>query len=188
MKITIDNLELAQFTREDTPHLYDIRNHESVRACMSHSAPFSYEAHERWVRRNLIDGRGFLMFLVRLRQEEPIGYTLLRRHGADTAEVGAAFKEATKHPVVPFVATVATFHLAFCHFHLAALISYCLPTNERALAVNQALALTEIESDKPGELKMRVTREACLANPNYIKVFNRMKSKLVITGDTSGVW
>lgn len=188
MKITIDNLELAQFTREDTPDLYHIRNHDSVRPFMSHSAPFSYEAHERWIRKNLTERSGFLIFLVRLRQEAPIGYTLLKRHGEDAAEVGAAFQEATKHPVVPFVATVATFHLAFCHFHLASLFSYVLPTNERALAVNRSLALTELESDKPGELKMRVTREACLANPNYIKVFNRMKSKLVISGDTAGIW
>ncbi len=188
MKITIDRLELTQFTPEDTPALYQIRNHDSVRPFMNDSAPFAYEAHESWVKKNLIDGHDLLILLVRLRDEAPIGFTLLKRQNEDTAEIGVIFKEAAQHPVVPFVATVATLHLAFCHLNLASLFSYVLPTHERALALNRSLGMTEIESDKPGELKMRMTREGCLANANYLKVFNRMKAKLVVTGKASDVW
>lgn len=188
MKITIDNLELAQFTAEDSQALYNVRNHESVRLFMSHSAPLSYEAHERWVRANLIDGRDLLLFLIRVRREEPIGFTLLRRQGADAAEIGVVFQEFAKHPVVPYVATVATGYFAFCHLNLNWLLSYVVPTNERALALNRSLGMTEIESDKPGEVKMHLSREACMANANYCKVFNRMKPKLVITEKTSDIW
>jgi RimJ/RimL family protein N-acetyltransferase len=188
MRITIDNLELARFTAEDIQALYNIRNHDSVRLFMSHSVIIPYEAHERWARANLLDGRGLLLFMVRLRHEEPIGFTMLKRQSDDAAEIGVIFQEAARHPVVPLIATVATVHLAFCHLNLAWLLSYLLPTNERALALNQCFGMTEIESDKPGEMKMHVSREVVLANANYVKVYERMKTKLVITGKTSDIW
>src|SRR5579871_4141530 len=94
MKITIDRVELAQFTPEDTRLLYDIRNHDSVRSFMSNSAPLEYEKHEAWVKKNLIDGRGFLLLLVRVAGRGPIGFTLLQRKSPDTAEIGVIFREA----------------------------------------------------------------------------------------------
>ena len=181
MKITIDQVELAQFTAQDTRTLYDIRNHDSVRPFMSNSAPLEYEKHEAWTKKNLIDGRGFLLLLVRVAGREPIGFTLLQRKSADTAEIGVIFREAAQHPVVPLVATVATLHLAFCHLNLAHLVSYVSPTNQRALSLNRSFGMVEIESDKPGELKMYMSREGCLTNPNYLKVFKRMKDKFIVT-------
>ncbi len=188
MKITIDRVELAQFTPEDTRLLYDIRNHDSVRSFMSNSAPLEYEKHEAWVKKNLIDGRGFLLLLVRVAGRGPIGFTLLQRKSPDTAEIGVIFREAAQHPVVPIVATVGTLHLAWCHLSLAGLVSYVSPTNERALALNRGFGMAEVESDKPGELKMYISRDVCLANRNYVRVFRRMEDKLTITGLDADTW
>jgi hypothetical protein len=43
----------------------------------------------------------------------------------------------------------------------------------------------EIDADNPGMLKFTLDREVCLANPNYLKVLDRMKDKLTVTGAAS---
>jgi RimJ/RimL family protein N-acetyltransferase len=188
MKITIGNLELAQFTPRDIRELYLIRNHPSVRRFMTNPGFLSYKAHRDWVQKNLIHQTNLLVFLVRLRGERAIGLTQLQRRGDDTAEIGVMFREANTHLVVPYTSTGATLHLAFGPLRLAWLVSYVVPGHDRAFALNQSFGAWTEESDKPGMIKYRLSREVCLANENYLKVMNRMRDQLTITDADPAGW
>lgn len=179
MKITIGGLELRQFTAEDAEDLHRVRNDPSVRRYMSDPTPIPLEAHLAWVKTHLLEGRDLLLFMVR-RNGEAIGFTLLRRVGGDT-EIGVMFKEATRHPVLPAYATVATLYCAFCLRGVTRLISYVAPAHERALALNRGFGAWEVESDKPGMIKFRLSPEVCLANPTWKKMMERLGDRMQVT-------
>jgi hypothetical protein len=84
---------------------------------------------------------------------------------------------------------VATLRYAFCHLGLAYLISYVLPSHHRAIALNRSFGAWEVESEKRGMLKFRLSREICLGNSNYLKVLARIKDKIRITcADPAILW
>jgi RimJ/RimL family protein N-acetyltransferase len=180
MKITIGDLELAQFTPKDTRALYCIRNHISVRQFLANPQFIPYKAHVEWVRKNLVDERRLWLFMIRLKGK-PIGFSTLKPQGEDTAEIGLMFREANTHPVVPVYAAAATLYCAFWVLKFAWLTSYPVPTNERALAINRAFGPEEVESERAGTIKLRMNREMCERNPNFIRVFGRIKNRMTVT-------
>jgi RimJ/RimL family protein N-acetyltransferase len=180
MKITIGDLELAQFMPKDTRALYCIRNHISVRQFLTKPDFIPYKAHVEWVRKNLIDERRLWLFMIRLKGKA-IGFSMLKPEGEDTAEIGLMFREANTHPVVPVYAAAATLYCAFWVLKFAWLTSYPVPTNERALAINRAFGPEEVESERAGTIKLRMNREMCERNPNFIRVFGRIKNRMAVT-------
>lgn len=180
MKITIGHVALSRFRPEDTDDLYRIRNHPSIRQYMANPAPLAYDAHVEWVRRNLVEGRDLVLFLVRF-EGEPVGFTLLRLVGDGTAEIGVMFQEAAKYRIVPAYAALATLSCAFSELRVTGLISYALPAHERARALNRAFGAREVESDKPGMIKFAMSREVGLANPSYVKLMARLRDRMQVT-------
>lgn len=178
LRIAIGSIELRQFAAEDTEDLYRVRNHESVRSYMADPRPIPWESHVEWVNRNLIPGRDILLFLVRLKGSA-IGLTLLKRLAPDVVEVGAIFREAKLHPVIPGQAAVAMLHLAFEHFRMRGAVSYVLPDHQRALALNRALG-REAESAKPGMVCFRCSRTTLLRNPHYRRLMVRIGPRMTI--------
>ncbi len=186
VRITIGDLELAQFTPKDTRALYCIRNHGSVRQFLANPEFIPYKAHLEWVRKNLIEARLLWLFMIRLRGK-PIGFSLLRPQGEDTAEIGMMFREANTHPVVPVYAAAAMLHCAFRVLKFTWLTSYPVATNERALAINRAFGPEEVESERAGTIKLRMNREMCERNSTFIKTFGRIKDRMKVTlEDESG--
>jgi len=179
MIITIGSLELARFRPEDLEDLYRIRNDPSVREYMADPGPIPHTAHVKWVNEHLVDSQEILLLMVRLRGEA-IGFTLLKRVGEEAAEIGVIFREAERHLTVPYTCTVATLRYAFCHLGLAYVISYVLPVHHRAIALNRSFGAWEVESEKRGMLKFRLSREICLGNGNYLKAFSRIGEKIRI--------
>ena len=184
MKVTIGTLELTRFTDEDSGDLYRIRNHSSIRRYMADSSPISYKAHNKWVRENLIEEPKILLFMAR-RKKEALAFTLLKKVAADTAEMGVIFKEASKHPVLASYCAAATLYVAFSRLNLDWLISYVVTKHEKAFAMNRTFGGWEIESDKPGMIKFCVNREICTGNQNYVKILERIKDRLKITGENT---
>jgi len=179
LRISIGSIELRQFAAEDTEALYGVRNHESVRSYMADPRPIPWDSHVEWVTRNLIPGRDILLFLVRVKGEA-IGLTLLKRLAPDVVEVGAMFREARLHPVIPAQAAVAMLHLAFEHFRMRRAVAYVVPGHQRAFDLNRALAGREAESDKPGMVCFRSSRAAVLRNPHYRRLMARIGPKMTI--------
>ena len=179
--ITIENLKLAQFGPGDLEDLYRIRNARSVREYMADSAPISYTAHVEWVNEHLVDSQEILLLMARLRGQA-IGFTLLKRVGEEAAEIGVIFREADRHLTIPYTSAVATLYCAFCHLGLAYVVSYVLPVHHRAVALNRSFGAWEVESEKNGMRKFRLSREICLGNSNYLKVLSRIEKKMRISG------
>ena len=151
---------------------------------MGNPEPIDYRAHVEWVRSHLLDTETLVLFLVRL-GGTALGFTLLKPAGRQIAEAGVMFREASRHPLIPYTVTVMTMDCAFRHLQLDAIVSYILPTNERALATQRSLGGVVVESDRPGMLKFSLEREVCLANQNYLKVLGRVRGKLTVTGRPS---
>jgi GNAT acetyltransferase-like protein len=184
MKLTIGNLELARFTAEDTRALHRIRNHVSVRQHLPDTRPIPYRAHAEWVRKNLLEERRVCLFMARW-HGETVGFTSLKNVGGDAVEIGSMFREAKKLPLVPMYSTVVTIWYAFFHLGMCWLVSYPAPTNEAALAINRCFDPWEVESDRPGTIKLCVSRQVCLASQAYQRVFGRIKDRLIFTDDSS---
>jgi RimJ/RimL family protein N-acetyltransferase len=177
VKIAIGAVALARFTEADTRDLYDIRNHESVRAFMANPAPLEFEAHRRWTRAHLLASEDLLLLLVRVRGAAR-GFSLLKRLSPDTAEVGLMLRDATRHPVIASTAAVATVYCAFELLGYASLVSWARPDHPRALSINQAFGGIEVPSQKPGMLQFQASREQCLGNANYRRVLERIRPRL----------
>ena len=178
--MTIGDMELSPFTARSSRELYCIRNHGSVRSFMANPELIPYRAHRAWVQKHLIDGRDLLLFLVRPRKgARAIGFTQLRIQG-DTAEIGVVFREAFRHRTAAGLATVATLYLAFGHLSLSGLVSYVLPEHQGALVFNKAFGAQEVASDKPGMIKLTLSRAACLSNAHYTRVFSRIRERIRI--------
>lgn len=185
MNISLGTLYLTLFAENDIEALYRIRNHATVRKYMSNTQPIGYDSHVKWVRQNLIGEKKLLLFMVR-RKDQPLGFTLLKKVSEDTAEMGVIFREASKHPGVPYYATVMTLYIAFGYLKLSWLVSYVIPGHERAIYINNAFGGWEVESDKPGMGKFCVNRDVCMKSESYQKVMGRIKNDLAITpGDLS---
>lgn len=182
MRISFENVELAEFTAGDVRDLYRIRNHESVRRYLANTSSIPYRAHVEWVRKRLLQDDKLLLFLVRLKGEA-IGFTQLESKGGNAAEIGVMFRESSRHQVVSYVATVATLYCAFCLLKTDWLISYVVPTHDRALALNRSFGAWEVPSDKPGMVQFRLSGEVCLANENYRKVLERIRDRMEINGE-----
>ncbi len=183
--LSIGTLELKKFTAEDTEDLLGIRNHPSVREHLPDSRPISHAAHAEWVRKNLLEEEHVYLFIVRW-HGAAVGFTSLKPVGSDAVEIGAMFREASRLHLVPIYAAVATIWYAFFPLGMRWLLSYPSPANEAALAINRAFDPSEVESDRPGTIKLRVSREVCLASETYRKVFNRIKDKLRLTEEPPG--
>ena len=180
--VTIGALQMTPFTPHSSRELYCIRNHGSVRQYMTNPALIQYQAHREWVQKNLLDGKELLLFMVRPRAgARAIGFTqLLIRE--DTAEIGVIFREAIRHQTSSALCTVATLHLAFCHLNLDWVVSYVIAAHQAALSFNRAFGGQEVASDKPGMIKLKLSRAACLSNAHYTRVFSRIKDRIEIVG------
>jgi RimJ/RimL family protein N-acetyltransferase len=178
--IAVGSLELRQFRAGDEADLFAVRNHESVRRFMADPRPLDYAAHLGWVRANLLEGDRIALFVVR-KHGEPVGITLLKRTSNDTAEIGVMFREAGRHTVSATHAAVATVYYAFHHLGLAQLTSYVVQAHPRAVAINSAFGGREVESDKPGMVQFRASREDCLGNANYLRVLQRIQARMRIS-------
>jgi RimJ/RimL family protein N-acetyltransferase len=179
LRITIGGAELRQFAVNDMQDLYLVRNHESVRSFMADPREIAWESHVTWVNANLIPGRDILLFLARLKGET-IGLTLLKRLAPDRVEAGVMFREASLHPVIPAQAAVAMLYLAFEYFQVGSAVSYVLPGHRRALALNRGLGGPEVESDKPGMVCFRSSRDSVLRNRRYRALMARIGPKMTI--------
>ncbi len=178
IKIQVGSLELLQFSLKDTRELYCVRNHDSVRRYMSNPEPIPYKSHARWVKAQLLCNRNFLLFLVRTRpQERAVGLTQLRIEG-DTAEIGVMFREAFRHQMAAYISTVAMLHLAFEHLQLRWIVSYVIPSHGAAIRFNKSFGAWEEESDIPGMVKVRLSKDRCIQNENFRRVFDRVKHRL----------
>jgi hypothetical protein len=140
-----------------------------------------YKYHVEWVRKNLIEEQKLLLFLVRLKGKA-IGLSLLRGAG-DTTEIGVMFREPNRHRVVTYTTAVATLHFAFCHLRLNNIISYVIPSHHIAISFNCSFGAWEVKSDKPDLIKFQLSREVCLNNENYLKVFDRIKDQIDMSGE-----
>jgi RimJ/RimL family protein N-acetyltransferase len=179
MKIVIGELELAQFAAADTEDLYRIRNHESVRAFMSNPAPLDWETHVAWVRENLLEGGQILLLIVRL-AGAALGFTLLKRLAADTAEVGVVIREASRHGLIASEAGAATLYLGFEVLRFARLVSYVVPAHGHAIDFNTRAGGREVASDKPGMLQFDFLEESYLNNRHCKRIVSRMRPKLQV--------
>lgn len=178
--IGIGSLLLRQFQPGDEADLFAVRNHESVRRFMADPRPLDYAAHLEWVSKNLIGDDRIVLFIAR-RHSEPVGLTLLKRLGADDAEIGVMFRDADRYRVAVTHAAVATVHYAFEHLGLGHLTSYVVPEHPRAMSINRAFGGREVASDKPGMVQYRAARAQCLGNDNYRRILQRISGKLTIT-------
>jgi len=179
MKLVVGELELAQFAAADTEDLYRIRNHESVRAFMSNSAPLDWEAHVAWVRDNLLDGGQILLLIVRL-AGTALGFTLLKRLAPDTAEVGVVIREASRHRLIASEAGAATLYLGFDVLGFTRLVSYVVPAHKHAIEFNVRAGGREVASDKPGMLQFDFLGESYLSNRHCGRIVSRMRPRLQV--------
>jgi RimJ/RimL family protein N-acetyltransferase len=173
--VHIAGLTLSQFKAADIRELYVIRNHPSVRQHMTSSKPIPYRQHVSWCAENLLnraDPSPLLLMVRRGGQKRAAGLTQLRIKN-DQAEIGVIFKEPQRHRFEAGIATVATLHMAFCELGLQSLISYVIPSHTAALEFNRAFGATQIDSDKPGMIKLFLPRDVCLRNDHYRKVIER---------------
>ncbi len=147
---------------------------------MTNPGLIPYKTHREWVQKHLIDGKDLLLFMVRPKTgSRAIGFTQLWIR-EDTAEIGVIFRESTRHQASSALSTVATLHLAFCHLNLAWLFSYVIPAHKAAISFNRALGAQEVASDKPGMIKLKLSRAECLGNERYARVFARIKDRIEI--------
>jgi RimJ/RimL family protein N-acetyltransferase len=169
---------LARFTADDTADLHRIRNHPTVRPFMADPRPIAWDRHVDWVRAHLLEADDLWLFMVRERGEA-VGFTLLQRLAADTAEIGAIFRDPDDHALVTAYAIVLTLHQAFERLGLRWLVSWVLPGHQRALGVNRAFGAWEVPSEKPGMVQFRLSREVCVAGEPYRKILARLADRLV---------
>jgi RimJ/RimL family protein N-acetyltransferase len=179
IRLSIGALTLAQFQPADAQALYDIRNHTSVRAFMANTEPLQWDRHLAWVEANLLTGERLLLFMVRL-ADAPLGFTLLKRLTADTAEVGLVLREAHRHRLIVSEAGAATVHVAFEVLGLTRLVSYVVPSHAQAIAFNTRTGGVEVPSDKPGMLQFEFQRAGYLSNRYYQRTFARIERKLSV--------
>jgi RimJ/RimL family protein N-acetyltransferase len=177
--VTVGALTLTRFAPEDTADLHRVRNHPSVRRFMADPRPIPWPRHVEWVRAHLLEADDLLLFLVRQRGEA-IGLTLLRRIAPDTAEIGVMVTDPDDRPLVPCYATVITLHWAFERLGLGWLVSWVVPGHERALALNRAFGGWDVDSEKPGMVQFRLSREVCLAAETYRRVLARLRDRMVV--------
>jgi RimJ/RimL family protein N-acetyltransferase len=187
MRITIGPLELGRFTADDTDALYAVRNHPDVRRYMADPRPLAYERHVEWVQRHLVAGTDHCLFVVRW-DGEPTGFTVLKRLGPATAEIGAMFRAPDRHRVVIAYATVATLDWGYRGLGVTTLSSWIVPTHTRAMDWNRAFGAWEVPSTKPGLVEFHQTREVALAHPTFVKIFARVKDRMVVTGPCEERW
>jgi len=179
-KITIGQIELRQFRMEDARELYCIRNHESVRRFMARPELIPYRSHLAWVKQHLIPDGELLLFLVRdNRGSRAAGFTQLRLRGG-VGEIGVMFREPQRRRIAAAISTAATLHLGFCRLGLGTVLSYVVPSHEAAVQFNKAWGAIEAPSDKPGMIKIVLSREDCLNNPNYLRVMERISAQMRI--------
>jgi len=174
--IQIGHLELSQFSIKDIRELYCIRNHESVRPYTSKPALIPYKSHVHWVNTELMVNKDLLLFLVRTRAgERAAGLAQLRIKG-DTSEIGVMFREPSRHQTVTSVSTVAMLHLAFEQLRLQWVVSYVIPSHAAAIRFNKSFGAWEEESDIPGMVKLRLSRDRC--SEHFERIFARIKQRL----------
>lgn len=176
-------LALDPFSEAGTRELYAIRNHPTVRPFMAHPELIPYKRHAAWVRDRLLGSQDLHLWLVRPAPgSRAIGFTQLRMNAArDVCEIGAIFREPESHRMPAGFATAITVHLAFDRFACRRIDSYVIPDHRAAIQYNQAWGMSIVESDKPGMVKLSMSREVCLANENYRKVMSRVIKRLVVT-------
>jgi RimJ/RimL family protein N-acetyltransferase len=177
MKILTGGIELERFTAADTQALYEIRNHESVRAFMANPAPLAFEAHCEWTRAHLREGGDVLLFMIRV-GGAPRGFSLLKRLSPELAEIGLMVRDPGRHAVIASIAAVATVHCAFERLAYEALVSWVVPAHDRAFSINRSFGGEEVPSAKPGMVQYRVTRAECLDNASYRKLRARLAARL----------
>ena len=178
LNLAFGGIALRQFVAgRDTRHLFDIRNHDTVRRFMPDPAPLHYAAHEAWVARHLVAGSNTLMFLVWM-GDEAIGFALLKRVAPDTLEIGVLLRQAGQHATVAGQVAALMLHLCFSHFGFAYALTYVNHAHTRALALNRGLGLLEAPSDKAGEYCFRTPAAVVLDDPRYRRVLARIARSL----------
>ena len=168
---------LEPFAAPATRELYAIRNHPTVRPFMANPALIPYRSHITWTRQHLLQNSGLHLWMVRpVAKRRAIGFTQLRMiAGGATAEIGVMFREPEKHRLTAGLATALSLQLAFEHFHCTWVISYVIPSHRQAIDFNLAWGASVVESDKPGMVMLKLHRETCAANPNYLRVLERVR-------------
>lgn len=80
---------------EDTAHIIEWRNSETVRPFFIYQKPFTVQSHEEWLKREIFSGRGFQFIVCRKEDHKPIGCTYLRDYDPHTrkAEYGVFLGE-----------------------------------------------------------------------------------------------
>jgi len=176
-------LTLDPFSARGIRELYAIRNHPTVRPFMANPELIPYRRHAAWAREKLLGSQELHLWLVRPAPgARAIGFTQLRLSAArDTCEIGVVFREPESHRMPAGLATAITLHLACDRFACGRIDSYVIPDHRAALQYNQAWGLAVVESDKPGMVKLSMSRAACLANENYRRVMSRVSKRLVVT-------
>lgn len=179
MIITIANVRLTPFAAGDTRALWEIRNHPTVLPWMSNPEPIAYAAHERWVQEHLLDERRQLLWMARHR-DELFGFTLLRPAGEGVREIGAMFRDPERHPLAVFHAGFGTLYYAISVMGTA-LTTYFVPGHTRARHFDTAFGAWEIESDRPGQSRLFMTPEVCLASERYQRFLRRLAGRISVT-------
>ncbi len=183
LRASLGALTLDPFTEAGIRELYAIRNHPTVRPFMSNPEPIPYKGHAAWARAKLIGSQDLHLWLVRPAPDaRAIGFTQLRLNAArDAGEIGVVFREPESHRMPAALATAITLHLLFDRLACGRVDSYVIPGHDAAIQYNRAWGTSIVESDKPGMVKLSMSRDECFANANYRKVMTRVSKRLVVT-------
>lgn len=166
MLIRSGDVRLCSFEAVRSDALYDIRNHPSVRSQMRDPKPIPREAHERWVRENLIDARRVHLFLVEA-NENPVGIALLRNFRGDTAEIGVMIVDAARRPLVCYKAAILVGYYGFEVLDLKSIYSYVPLRNTRALEFNLHCGFERTGNDSEIYHELILTQGQARSHPTH---------------------
>lgn len=180
-QFAVGSCVLTQFSpgEIDTLDLYTVRNDPAVRTFMPDPSPLPLEAHKSWVEKNLVLGDRIMMFIAR-DQTGPVGFSLLKEIAPDTAELGVMFIGAYQHTLIPAQVAVATGLIAVERLNKLWLVTYADKNHKLALKLNRGMGLTEVQSDKEGEICFRTSANTLLTNPLSQKLVARLNKDFTI--------
>jgi hypothetical protein len=91
------------------------------------------------------------------------------------------FRDPDRYALAVFHASFGTVHYAVAVLGVA-LTTYFVPGHDRAFRLNSAFGAWEVESDRPPQRQLRMTRQVCLGNERYRKVLRRLGPRLAVGG------
>jgi RimJ/RimL family protein N-acetyltransferase len=188
MIVRAGRLRLEPYRPADCRELYAIRYHPTVRSFMARPGLATYRSHQAWTQAQLVDGAPLRLWMVRhAAHPRAIGFAQLRFDLAgDSAEIGVMFREPARHAPWPTVVGVLAMHLAFVELGCRELHSYVVEGHQRALDFNRGGGAVAVPSDRPGLVRLRLAREACLSSPIYLKVMARCRLRGLCVTSAAG--